>query len=321
MKKIFAFLMTALLLLSLTACGGASAEGYADTAAVDFTEAAAEEPAAAPEENGYGWSEDAMAAEQETGVPSDDDTANYAATLKIIKTGDLAIESETFDETDNFIRTTVDSYSGILAERSISGMLGSRWASYTVRIPSASFDDFFYDITGRCTVTSQSISAEDVTERYTDLATQLETNQKKYDRLLELMDKAETLADIYSIESEITTTEYEIDRITGILNGLDSRISYSTIYINVAETNQETTIPQEPSFGASLSAALKNGTSSAVSGIQRLILGVARRWFGCLVFLIIVIVVLVVVLRVRKKKKAAQLAAMHPKDDDEDADL
>lgn len=316
MKKIFALTLAALLLLGLVACGGASAEGYTtDTAA------APAEAATVAEEDGYGWTDaEVPAAEMDTSGTTADDTANYASTLKIIKTGDLAIESETFDETDNFIRSTVNSYSGILAERSISGMVGSRWASYTVRIPSASFDQFFYDITGSCTVTSQSISAEDVTERYTDLATQLETNQKKYDRLLELMDKAETLADIYSIESEITTTEYEIDRITGILNGLDSRISYSTIYINVSETSQVTTIPEEPSFGASLAAALKNGTSSAIGGIQRLILAAARRWFGCLVFLIIVAVVLILVLRAHKKKKAAKLAAMKP-EDDEDADL
>lgn len=316
MKKILALALAALLLLSLAACGATSAEGYA---AADTVAETVEAPAAAAEENGYGWTETEDAESGSTDAT--DETTNYAAGLKIIKTGDLSIESETFDETDSFIRSTVSSYGGILAERSISGMVGSRWASYTVRIPSASFDQFFYDITGGCTVTSQSISAEDVTERYTDLATQLETNQKKYERLLELMDKAETLTDIYSIESEITTTEYEIDRITGILNGLDSRISYSTIYISVSETSQVTTIPEEPSFGASLSAALKNGTSSAIAGIQRLILGIARRWFGCLVFLVIVAVVLTVVLRRHKKKKAAKLAATKPKDTDEDCDL
>lgn len=313
MKKIFALTLAALLLLGLCACGGAEAEGAtADTA---MAEAAPMEATEAE----YGWSEetaDATATEAETMT---DETANYAASLKIIKTGDLSIESDTFDETDSFIRSTVDSYGGILAERSISGTVGGRWASYTVRVPAEYFDQFFYDITGACTVTSQSISSEDVTERYTDLATQLETEKKKYERLLELMDKAETLTDIYSIEAEITDTEYEIDRITGILNGLDSRISYSTIYINVCETSQVTSVPEAPSFGASLAAALSNGTNSAVRSIQNLILSFAYHWFGWLIFLVIAVVVLIVILRVRKKKKAAKLAAEKP--DDEDADL
>lgn len=314
MKKIFALTMAALLLLGLCACGGASATG----ATTDMAMAEAD-PAEMAAEADYGWTEEAVEAPAAEAGTMTDETANYAASLKIIKTGDLSIESETFDETDSFIRTTVDSYGGILAERSISGMVGDRWASYTVRVPAEHFDQFFYDITGSCTVTSQTISAEDVTERYTDLATQLETNQKKYERLLELMDKAETLTDIYSIEAEITDTEYEIDRITGILNGLDSRISYSTIYINVWETSKVTSIPETPSFGASLAAALSNGTNSAIRGIQNLILSFAYHWFGWLVFLVIVAVVLTVVLRIRKKKKAAKLAAKKP--DDEDADL
>ena len=80
-----------------------------------------------------GWTETEAAESGSTDAT--DETTNYAAGLKIIKTGDLSIESETFDETDSFIRSTVNSYGGILAERSISGMVGSRWASYTVRIP------------------------------------------------------------------------------------------------------------------------------------------------------------------------------------------
>lgn len=310
MKKYLALTLAVLLLLGLTACGGASASGATADMAI------AEEALA---EADYGWTEEAVEAPAAAAETMTDETANYAASLKIIKTGDLSIESETFDETDSFIRSTVDSYGGILAERSISGMVGSRWASYTVRVPAEHFDQFFYDITGSCTVTSQTISAEDVTERYTDLATQLETNQKKYDRLLELMDKAETLTDIYSIEAEITDTEYEIDRITGILNGLDSRISFSTIYINVCETSKVTSVPEEPSFGASLAAALSNGTNAAIRGIQNLILSFAYHWFGWLIFLVIVVVVLVVVLRLRKKKKAAKLAAKKP--DEENTDL
>ena len=315
MKKIFALTLAALLLLGLCACGGAEAAGA--TADMATPEAAPAEMAA---EADYGWTEEAVEEPAAGAETMTEETANYASSLKIIKTGDLSIESETFDETDSFIRSTVDSYGGILAERSISGMVGDRWANYTIRVPAEYFDQFFYDITGACTVTSQSISSEDVTERYTDLATQLETNQKKYDRLLELMDKAETLTDIYSIEAEITETEYEIDRITGILNGLDSRISYSTIYINVCETSKVTTVSEKPSFGASLAAALSNGTNSAIRGIQNLILSFAYHWFGWLIFLVIVAVALTVVLRIRKKKKAAKQAAQKPIDD-EDVDL
>lgn len=312
MKKMTALLLALLLVLGLAACGGAS------KAAADY---AATEAAPMEAGNGYGWTEEAVEmetaaaaepaeapmAQEASGGSGVDEDANYASSLKIIKTGDISIESETFDETDSFIRTTVESYGGILAERSVSGSVGSRWAGYTVRVPSEYFDQFFYEVTGACTVTSQTISSEDVTERYSDLETQLRTNEKKYERLLDLMDKAETLTDLYSIESEIAEVEYEIDYLKGTLNGLDSRISYSTIYINLAETTKVSAIPEQPSFGASLGAALQNGTNSAVVGFQNFVIALAYNWFSILVALVIAAVILLVVWKIHKKRGKKEL--------------
>lgn len=312
MKKALAWTLSILLLLGLMGCGSTSA----DEAIYDVYDGGTEAMAEMGVEDYYGWTEEAAvepAAESPTAAAGiDTDTVSYESTLKIIKTGNLTIESETLDETDAFIRQTVSDYQGILAERSISGTVGSRWASYTVRIPSASFDQFFYDVSGSCTVIDQTISSEDVTEQYTDLSTQLETNRKKYERLLELMDQAETLTDLYSIDAELTDVEYEIDRITGILNGLDSRISYSTIYISIQETTKVSAVPEQPSFGASLSAALKNGTNSALWSLQSLILFFAYNWFGILVFLAVLAIVVVVLLRTRKKRRASRQDSQPP---------
>ena len=166
MKKFTALALA--LLLVLSGCGAAEAKA-------DYTEAAADTmDAAVAEENGWTAETAAAPAEEPAAAPEpSNESANYESTLKIIRTGNLSIESETFDQTDAFIRQTVSQYEGILAESSISGTVGSRWASYTVRVPSDSFDQFFYAVSGRCTVTNQTISAEDVTEQYTDLATQL----------------------------------------------------------------------------------------------------------------------------------------------------
>ena len=314
MKKLTAILlvlcMTAGLALCMTACGSAASYDAADTGYTyadygndDVAEEADYAEAAYYDEGGDVWS-------GSTGSGTGDDTS-YLSGLKIIKTGDLSIDSEQFDETDAFIREKVTAYQGILAETSISGTTGSRWASYTVRIPSASFDSFFYDVAGECVVTYQSISSEDVTEQYTDLQTRLTTDQAKYERLLELLEKAETLTDIYSIQSEISDVEYEIDSITGTLNGLDSRISYSTIYINVTETTRAVAVPTEQSFSAKLAAALKNGASRGVEGLQNLLLSIARGWVGWMIFIIIVVVAVLIIRHIvrRSEKRTEKQAA------------
>lgn len=310
-KTVFlAFCLT--LLLALTGCGASASGDTAQKSAAVNEVADAAAAAGGTEE--YGWTESTAAeAPAEVAVEEErisQDSVNYESTLKIIRTGSLSIESDTFDETDAFIRQTVDTYGGILAESSISGTAGSRWASYTVRVPSGAFDQFFYAVSGNCTVTNQTITAEDVTEQYTDLSTQLETNRKKYSRLLELMDQAETLPDLYSIESEIASVEYEIDRITGILNGMDSRIAFSTVYIDVQETAKVSAIPEQPSFGASLSAALKNGANSTLLGLQSLTLFIAYHWFFWLCFLVLLAAALLVLRRIRRKKRAGKQSPM-----------
>lgn len=312
--RLLALTMALILILPLAACGSAS--GDSNTAA---TEGAIAQDMAAFGENG-GWAAEAMsepveapAAAPDPGGETYDETKSYTDDLKIIRTGNLSLETEDFDGADALIRQTVAKYGGILAESSISGVVGERWANYTARVPSESFDDFFYAVSGSCTVINQSITAEDVTERYTDLSTQLETNKKKYARLLELMESAKTLTDLYSIQSEIADVEYEIDSITGMLNGMDSRISYSTIYIGVNETNRASAVPEDPGFLASFSAALKNGTGRTVDFFQNLLISIAYHWFGWLVFLIVVAVALTITLRMlRKKKKAAEPVSAPP---------
>ncbi len=298
--------LTMAMILTLCACGAAAgdqtelAEAPAEAAAYDM--AAAEDA---------GWAAENTVAMEEPAAPNPavgetyDETKSYTADLKIIRTGNLSLETEDFDSADALIRQTVTKYGGILAESSVSGMVGERWANYTARVPSDSFEEFFYAVSGDCTVTDQSITAEDVTERYTDLSTRLETCKKKYERLLELMDSAKSLTDLYSIQSEIADVEYEIDSITGTLNGMDSRISYSTIYIGVNETTRKSAVPEDPGFLASFTAALKNGTGRTVDGFQNMLISIAYHWFGWLMFLIVVAAAVLILLHVLRKRKQA----------------
>lgn len=321
MKKTTRFLPVLLaLILSLSACGkavGSVQEITTDTAAhYDMNAATAEdagwaEPMMAESEAAFPAEEPAPAADAgpAAGGETYDETTNYASDLKIIRTGDLSLETETFDQTDAFIRKTVAEYQGLLTESSVSGTVGYRYAGYTVRIPSDDFEKFFYQISGDCTVIHQTISAEDVTEQYTDLSTRLETAKKKYARLLELLDTVQTLTDVYALESEISNTEYEIDYLTGTINGLDSRITYSTVYISVSETSRQSAMPENRGFLASLSAALTNGTNHLTESFQDLLISMAYHWLFYLVCLLALIAALVIFFRIRRKRKQKKLSA------------
>ena len=261
-----------------------------------------------------GWNGVSQGSSIELGSPTEPEVSEdsgssdevYQSELRIIKTGSLEIESSRFDDTDALIRETVEQMGGLVTDRTIYGSDGDRYGSYTVRIPSDSFDQFFNDIAGSCTVTRQEISSEDVTEQYVDLETRLETNQRKYERLLELLDQAETLTDIYSIQSELSDVEYEINSITGTLNGLDSRISYSTITISLEETKSETVI-DNTSFGTKVRASFENGLASFMENAELFVIDLAYILPGILVWVAVIGLISFgiykLVMAVRKAKK------------------
>ena len=66
-------------------------------------------------------------------------------------------------------------------------------------------------------MTWQSDTAENISERYYDTQSRLETAQIKLERLQELLKKAESMEDIITIESAISETEYEIEDLSGTM--------------------------------------------------------------------------------------------------------
>lgn len=307
MKNKFFLCVALSIVLCVTGCGGAGALSQTYEAMDSNTTVLTDSAAGSWESGLKAESASEIINEAPEIVPDKQNESTYQSELKIIKTGSIEIESADFDKTDKYLQEKVTDYQGIIAERSIHGRPGYRSASYLIRIPSASFDDFFYAIDGACTVINQQISSEDVTERYVDLETRLETNEKKYKRLLTLLDKAETLTDVYSIQNEISNVEYEINSIKGTVNSLSSKVAYSTISIWVEELNT-TTVTDDGSFVGAMKASFMNGWNNFLSNVQDMLIVLAYTLPGLILFSLVVFVFIVAVRKVYKKIKVKRTA-------------
>ena len=80
------------------------------------------------------------------------------------------------------------------------------------------------------------------------------------DRLQALVSTAADLSDLLALEREIADTQYEIDRLTGILLRTDRQVDYATVSISLREESQldEAENP-ELSLWQRLSAGLSAG--------------------------------------------------------------
>lgn len=288
------FAALALVVTLLTACGGSAK-----------METAASAPAEAPMASAGGAMMDMAMPEPEevyyANTAMQESGSGAADGSKRIYTANIELETTDFDEAAKGLTALMEE-SGGWFESSSQGSRGSgyRYANYTVRVPVEHYREFLNQAGELCLLTYSEEYVEDVSEHYYDTQGRLRTQQIKLERLQSLLEKAEVMEDIITIESAISETEQYIDDLSGTLQHYDARVDYSTIHVNLREVARLSNV-EEPvvGFGAQFAAALSNGWKNFVSGMQDFAIGLAYSWMWVLV---LVVAVVVVVRALRGKK-------------------
>lgn len=277
------------LLLSLSACGSSSG-GSASSAAVGDASA------------DNGWAEAAMDAADTAGGA---DFSAVRRNAKLILNADLSLETQDFEKSAADIEKMTAEAGGYIESSGTYGDTGSRSANYTLRVPQEKFEQFYAQLGENMHVVSRSRSSEDVTEQYTDIETRLATLQTKHERLLSLLEKADKMEDIISLENALADCEYEIDSLTGSKRRYDDLVGFSTFYINLREVQTLTATADGTGFGAQLTQAAKTGARGLADVVRGTILGVVMFWPA--VILVIAGTAAGVILH--RRRKAKRLAA------------
>ena len=237
---------------------------------------------------------------------SDDREGNSSASLttlsrdntKVIHTANFSLQTVEFETSCSYIRTLAAEKGGYLESESVSNnsMWGSstryRNASFTVRVPAASYEAFLSGVNENCHVVSLQQQLEDVGAQYFDIEQKLETLNNKHDRLEALLREASDMSDIITIENALSDTEYEINHYKSNLNRYDSLINYSTVYISLQEVERpDTSITETPGFFERLGRSFSEGFATFTDGLSDFAM-----WLSYNILTIIVIVIIVVVI-------------------------
>ncbi|MBZ9687293.1 DUF4349 domain-containing protein [Clostridium estertheticum] len=164
---------------------------------------------------------------------------------KIIRNGIIQMETLGFDVAVKQILSKTTSMGGYVQSSNVSGTNieaklseQSRRGVFILRIPKSKFDSFILDIGNLGSITSQQISAEDVTSQYFDTQAHLKSLTIQEERLLELLKKTGKLEDIIVLEKELSSVRYEIEGLTGSLKKWDNLIDFCTLNIEVIEVHK-----------------------------------------------------------------------------------
>ena len=294
MKRGMSVLIAVLLLLTLlTACGGSSggaSRDYASYAEAESPMESANYYAAdwdmADDESYYGgdsYNSSKMAAAPSAAAQSMGPTPEPSADprpQKLIRTADLSMETTTFDETAAALADLTDRLGGYFAD-STSGERGSssRWANYTIRVPVNNFQSFLDQASQLCHETRHHISQQDISERYYDTAGRLKTQNIKLQRLQALLEKADKMEDIITIQSAISETEQEIDDLSGTLRHYDNQVDYATITLSLEEVYRFSNVPETPkSYPALLGSAFVDGLRDFGEWLEDITVSLAYSW-------------------------------------------
>ena len=298
-RKWISLLVCLVLALGLLSGCGAKNSSYemAYDSGVAETWAAAEAPMAA---NGTASLTDTGAST--TAVPQ---------SRKWIVTVDMDAETEDLDALLESITSQIESLGGYVEDQRVTN--GSRYstsryrsASLTVRIPAEDVDSFTQKVSGVCNVVRSSKSLEDVTLTYVATESRMNALQTEEARLLELMEQAETMADLLEIEARLTDVRYELERVTSQLRVYDNLVDYATIYLGIDEVTEYTPVEEE-----TLWQRISGGFVRSLKGLGETLLDVAVWLIVNLPYLVVLAAIawaVIAIIRRLRRKKAVKKA-------------
>lgn len=307
MKRSFSILTTLLailLALSLVSCGAASPKD--ETGAAAGGNYANGAPVEKPETGG------------DLGMTSDSTTATMPSeeNRKIIKTYRISTETQEFDSAITKLAELVEENGGYIESSGVYGNTmqssGSRRsASYTLRIPAEKAEGFVGKVGDLLNVTQSNSSVEDVSTQYYSIEARLEELRTERDSLLSMMESLNTQADYnfwLTLQSRISSVKQEIAAYESQLKNYDSRVSYSTVHLNISEVKVYTST-EEDSFGTQLGNAFAEGWSVFTEFLSGLALGIASTLPFLVILAAIIVGAVLLIKHSRKKKKQKQFAA------------
>jgi hypothetical protein len=166
---------------------------------------------------------------------------------KLIRRVTMFVETLEFTSTLELISNEVISLGGYVETSEINGNkikdTGTRYAQLVLRIPSTKVDYFINLLDDNTNVTSKAESTKDVTLDYVDTESHIKTLKIEQERLLALLEKADKLEDIITLEDRLSNVRYELEKYAATLRSYDNLVEFSTITLSISEVIRIT--PQE----------------------------------------------------------------------------
>jgi hypothetical protein len=229
-------------------------------------------------------------------------------TRMVIKTGQVAIEVEKYDEAAAELQKLVAGWGGFVANSTTEIPYENvKTGTWILRVPAEKFDIAMEAVKklGR-KLERESIGGEDVTEEFYDLEARLQNKLLEEKQVRDILRRAGTITEVLEVQRELSRIREEIERFEGRKKYLLDRTGLSTITVELHDP-----YPVAMSARGGFWATIGSGFTEGFRGFASVLAGTITFLIaGLPVFILIGVVVWLFVRLIRramrKKKEGAQ---------------
>ncbi|NYI99914.1 hypothetical protein HNR19_000613 [Nocardioides thalensis] len=223
-------------LFALAACSGAGGSG-GDESSADAGGSLAGDVPMSEQDGDLSAARNGLVAEDAAGAPKEAPDVEKA----IISTGNVALESKDVEKAAFDVQQVVDEHGGEITDHKTStddeGEV--RHARMVIRVPAEKFHAAFADLEQAADLTSSSSTSEDVTTQVIDNQVRIRAQRRSIQRIEVLLDRAQSIRDIMSIETQLTRRQADLDSLEQRQAYLQDQTSMSTITVSIERTAEE----------------------------------------------------------------------------------
>lgn len=265
----------------LTGCGGGKDVTTSSMYNMSMADYAVAETAAASFDKGMGMSaqmyEEGVEYEEDFETGNLDNNLQMALERKLIKTVSMDVETEEFDSLISKLQGRIGGLGGYVESSSTNNssyyVNNGRYANYVIRIPSNRLDELVGNVTELANVTWKEENVQDITLRYVDIESHKIALQTEQERLLVLMERAETVEDLITIESRLSEIRYQVQGYESTLRTYDNQVNYSTLHLSISEV-KKLTPQEEPGVWERIREGFTENLNHVVIGTRDFFIGV-----------------------------------------------
>jgi hypothetical protein len=251
------------------------------------------------------YDESADVEENETAMMSAAYENNEIKEIKIIKTGNIAVETEDYDKLIESIMQEINITGGYLEKNNthISHIYDNRelkYGSLVIRVPQDKFYEFVKFIENSSKVQNKNILETNVTKEYYEKDNKVKNLELQEEHLRLLFDKSDTVEEMLQIENELRRIRTEIDALNISLSDIDDRASMSTVDLEVNEV-----------LKANLMASRENVWDRARDGFINTVNSLVKLGENIIIWMVssspilipVLIILIIIFIRIRKRIK------------------